>query len=427
MKCPKCDFENPGTNQFCGKCGERIESPPKSGRSMPVVEGERKQVSVLFCDLSGYTSMSEKLDPEEVHDLMKRIFGEAARIVDKYDSHIHKFLGDAVMVVFGVPQVHEDDPVRAIKVAQEIEKFVENLSPQIESKLGKPVNMHSGIGTGLVVAYDNNNEEAKEKILGDIINLASRLTGLAKAGEIVVSEPTFKQAERFFEFEKLDPASVKGKEQPVQSYKVIAPKEKPITIHRLSGMRAALIGRQEEMNLLREATQTLTKKKEGSIISICGEAGIGKSRLMEEFKAGVDTSRIQWLEGHAYAYAQNIPYYPLVDLFNRAWDIKEDESREKVRSKLEGNIEALLGKKEEIVPYIGSLYGLKYPEMEHIEPEVWKYRLFGAVKEILIAMAGQKSTVIFFEDLHWADPSSMELLRSFGITYISGLLMSSYQ
>jgi class 3 adenylate cyclase len=245
------------------------------------VGGERKQVAVIFSDLSGYTSLSEKLDPEEVHDVMKRIFGEATRIVAKYDGHIDKFIGDAVMVLFGIPRVHEDDPVRAIKAVQEIHNFVEILSPQLEPRLGRAIAMHSGISTGLVVTYEIKTEEEKERVLGDTINLASRLTGLAKAGEIVISEPTFQLAERFFQFEKLVPASVKGKEQPVQAYKVISLKEKPVTIHRLSGLRANLIGRETEIKLLREAAQELVDEQEGIIITICGEAGIGKSRLVE--------------------------------------------------------------------------------------------------------------------------------------------------
>jgi class 3 adenylate cyclase len=145
MKCPKCNFENPETNQFCGKCGQLLASPPETEKDEAVIGGERKQVTVIFSDLSGYTSLSEKLDPEEVHNIMKRIFGEATRIVAKYDGHIDKFIGDAVMVLFGIPKVHEDDPVRAIKAVQEIHDFVDSLSPELEPELGRAIAMHSGI------------------------------------------------------------------------------------------------------------------------------------------------------------------------------------------------------------------------------------------------------------------------------------------
>jgi class 3 adenylate cyclase len=403
MKCPKCKFENPVIARFCSMCGEKL------GEAL--FDGERKQVTVLFSDLSGYTSISERLDPEEVNEIINRIFSEATRIVSKYDGHIEKFIGDAVMVLFGFPQAHEDDAVRAIKSVQELHTIIKSLSPEYESRIGRDIAMHSGISTGLIVTYDLKTEEEKNRLLGDSINLASRLSGLAKAGEIVVSEPTFRQSEQFFSFERMEPVVIKGKEKPVHAYKVITAKEKPVTIHRLSGLRSGLVGRRKETSLLRNALYTLQDKHEGSITAICGEAGIGKSRLVEEFRANLDIQQIQWVEGHAYAYAQDMPYYPLTDLLNRVWNINEYETREEVRTKIESNLEVLGCKKSDIAPYLGSLYGLKYAETEIIEPEMWKYRLFGAVKETVTALASQKPTVMFLEDLQWADPSSIELFR----------------
>jgi tetratricopeptide (TPR) repeat protein len=243
------------------------------------------------------------------------------------------------------------------------------------------------------------------------INVASRLSSLAKAGEILVGHDTYRQAEGHFTFEDLEPTTLKGKTEPVQIHKVISSKERPVTIHRLSGLKADLIGRKAELTQLREAFEHLRKGR-GRIFSICGDAGTGKSRLIEEFKSSLDLKDIQWIEGHAYAYSQNIPYSPLIDLLNRVLRIEENEGAEKVREKVESGIERLVGKNEDIVPYVGSLYALDYAEVESVSPEFWKSRLQGATKTILSALAKRAPTIFFLEDLHWADPSFVELLRS---------------
>jgi tetratricopeptide (TPR) repeat protein len=191
---------------------------------------------------------------------------------------------------------------------------------------------------------------------------------------------------------------------------VLSQKEEPTTIHRVHGLRADLIGRKVEMAQLDEAVQRLGQGK-GAIFSICGEAGTGKSRLVEEFKVTLDLNEIQWREGHAYAYCQNIPYFPLMDLLNRAWHIEEEDPPEQIRTKIELAIGDLIGERADIVPYVGSLYSLNYPEIESVSPEFWKSRLQQAIQRILAALAQRGPTVICLEDIQWADPSSLDLLR----------------
>ena len=353
MQCPKCQFDNPTGINYCGECGAKLEklcpschspNPPnfkfcgecgqnltpaieifekkpetedlssrlssyKIASDMLPIDGERKHVTVLFSDLTGYTAMSEKLDPEEVKGITSRIFGEISKIVANYDGFIEKYAGDAVMAIFGVPQAHEDDPIRAIKVAREIHQLVDAISPEVENKIGQPISMHTGINTGLVVTGEVNMERGTHGIAGDTINLASRLSSLAKPGEIVVEMDTCRQVEGHFECEYRETTTVKGKADPVQVHKVLSQRDKPITIHRLSGLRADLVGRNVELAELSEAVDNLRQGK-GRVFSICGAAGTGKSRLVEELKAGLDLERIQWIEGHAYAYSQNIPVFP---------------------------------------------------------------------------------------------------------------------
>jgi len=401
---------NPLGSKFCNDCGQRLEEVVEAEKASPELEGERKHVTVLFSDMSGYTAMSERLDPEDVKEITSHIFDRISKVIGKYEGFVEKFVGDAVMALFGVPETHEDDPVRAIQAAREIHDLVEALSPELEERVGRPLSMHTGINTGLVVTGEVDMEKGTHGVAGDSINLASRLSGLAKEGEILVAPDTYRQAEGYFTFEALEPTTVKGKTEPVRFYKVISQKQIPVTTHRLSGVRADLVGRKVELTELREAIEDLGTGK-GGIFSICGDAGTGKSRLVEEFKAHLDLEKIQWFEGHAYAYAQNIPYFPLIDLLNRAFHIEEGDSTEKVRQKIESGVEDLVEKKEGIVPYIGSLYSLGYPEIEEVSPEFWKSRLRDAAQMILSALARRAPTVYFLEDLHWADPSFVELLR----------------
>jgi class 3 adenylate cyclase/tetratricopeptide (TPR) repeat protein len=411
MKCLKCQFENPEGAKFCNECGQKLEEAAQ--KPEPSIEAERKHVTVLFSDLSGYTAMTERLDPEEVKEIMGQIFGKIASVVNKYDGTIEKFIGDAAVAFFGVPKTHEDDPVRAIRAAREIDKAVAFVSLQFESKVGKHLTMHTGINTGLVVTGEVTLEKGTIGVTGDTVNLASRLSGLAKPGEILVGQETYHQAEGYFDFETLEPIKVKGKSEAVKIYKVLSLKEEATKIHRLSGRRADLIGRKGEMAKLGEAINKLREGK-GSILSVSGEAGTGKTRLIEDFKATLDLQNIQWREGHAYAYSQNIPYFPLIDLLNRAWRIEEGFLPEKVRERVELGINDIGVKQENVknvIPYVGSLYSLSYPEIEGVSPEYWKTHLQEAIQTVFEAFVQRKPTVICLEDLHWADPSSIDLIH----------------
>jgi class 3 adenylate cyclase len=435
MKCTKCHIENPDDNKFCrecgtalvsactncgnnllagdkfcGKCGHKVVEEAKEETAQLTSEGERKHVTVLFSDLSGYTAMSEKLDPEEVKEITGRIFGEISKIIAKYDGFVEKYAGDAVMALFGVNQAKEGDPVRAVMSAKEIHDAVNTLSPQYEEKIGQPLSMHTGINTGLVVTGELDVERGTHGVAGDTINVAARLSSEASAGDILIDHETFKHTEGYFQFEDLAPVQLKGKKNAVRIHLFLAIKDQPQKVHRLHGLRAELIGRKAEMAHLSEALDSLRQGK-GAIYSIIGTAGTGKSRLVEEFKTSLDLKEVQWLQGHAFPYAQNIPYIPLIDLVSKAIRIDEGDSPEKVKEKLESGLEALIVEKQGVAPYIGSLYALDYPEIEGVSPEFWKAELQKAVLKLLTALAQRAPTIICLEDLHWADPSTIELVH----------------
>ncbi len=448
MKCPECQFKNPEGMKFCVECGKKLEllcakcgssnspdfkycgecgtaiepedkkpsstaehdSLPSPQSKATSIDGERKHATILFSDLSGYTAMSEKLDPEKVKDIMECIFTAAGEIADKYNATVEKFFGDEVMIIFGVPKAHEDDPVRAINVALKIHERVAEISTKFEKETRVDLQMHSGINTGLVVTGDKYIGKSRHGLTGDTINLAKRLTGLAVSGDIVVGPDTFSQSGGYFDFEALEPTDIKGKSQPVQAYRVISSKDQPRKIHRLQGVRAKLIGRKVEMDQLQEATERLREGR-GTIFSIVGTAGTGKSRLVEEFKVSLNPEEIQWFEGHAYPFTQNIPYFPLINLLSRAFEIKEGDSTKKVKEKIETGVTYLMGEGQKATPYIGSLFSLSYPKIDEISPEFWKSKLQQSIQSILSALAKKGPTVICLEDLHWADPSFLELIH----------------
>ena len=197
LVCPACGATIPPDRQFCGQCGQVLEASSAAQKERKIVapSSERKHVTVLFSDLSGYTAMSEKLDPEEVKEITTRIFGEVAKIVDRYEGFVEKYIGDAVVALFGVPKAHEDDHLRAIRAAKEIHEIVNAVGLQYEEKIGRRLTFHSGITTGLVVTGEVNLEKGTHGVAGDTINLASRLSGIAKPGEILVGESTYLQSQ----------------------------------------------------------------------------------------------------------------------------------------------------------------------------------------------------------------------------------------
>ena len=441
MKCPKCQFENrdgasfclecgkelevkctfckkvlPLSAKFCDNCGQKAYKAEKLEKKVPEINGERKYATVLFSDLNGYTAMTERLDPEEVKEIMSRIFGEIAQVVAKYEGFIEKFVGDAVLAFFGVPKTHEDDPVRAIRAAREIHDLVEAISPQLEKKVGRPLSMHSGINTGLVVIGDIDIEKGTHGIIGDTINLASRIEGLAKAGEILVSHETYRHAERLFSFEALKPLSIKGKSEPVQVYRLIGLKPRQECMHVLDTRKisSAIIGRERELTLVKDSVDKLLNG-EGGIIFVEGEAGIGKSRLIAEIRQ--QTSSVLWLEGRALSYGHSISYLPFQGIFWQYAGITEDDNEVEVWRKLENRITSLFAESTaEVLPYLASLLTLQVTEeyagrVKYVDGEAMGHQIFLVSRWFFESLSQTRPLVLVFEDFHWVDESSCLLLE----------------
>ena len=406
FSCYSCGTRNLQKNRFCSECGIQLDKATEFGRKTGKPPQERKYLTVLFSDLSGYTELSTRLDPEETREIMHQIFEEIAQVITNYEGFIEKFIGDAVMALFGVPKTHEDDPVRAILAARHIHQAV----AQLEGKIGHRLSMHSGISTGLVITGQVNLEQGTHGISGDTINLASRLEGIAPVGEIVVDQVTCRQAEEYFTFTPLKPISVKGINQPIKPYQVLAPKDRPRKTHRIHGLQAQLIGRKKELSLLKGGAEQCLQGK-GSIILIRGEAGTGKSRLVEECRQSFKLKKLCWREGHAFAYSQNISYSLFRDLLKDTFHVLEKDSIATLKGKIESEATSLFSETEKVAPYLGSLFGINYPETKSLDPEMLKSRLHNAIKTIIRRISTSEPTVFCMEDLHWADPSSIELLN----------------
>ena len=430
VECPNCKAGIPPDKRFCGRCGQALTEP--SGvppEPPPSREAERKHVTVLFSDLSGYTAMSEKLDPEEVREITTRIFGEVALIVARYEGFVEKYVGDAVLALFGVPHAHEDDHIRAILAAREIHAIVSAAAADYEKKIGRPLTFHSGIATGLVVTGEINLEKGVHGVAGDTVNLASRLASLAKPGEILVGESTYLRGKGAFLFERLQSASLKGKAEPVTPYRLV--EGEAGTARRLApwAISSPLVGRTAEVAAIRSCLNRLLGGQ-GGILSLIGEAGLGKSRLMAEIRRYYQNENLLWLEGKTLSYGQKMSYWPFREILCHFAGITEDDKDVGAWEKLERKIADLFPSESgQILPYLASLIGLEVKgelakNLAHMDGESMGKQIYLSSRRFLERLA-EKPLILVFEDLHWADESTVLLIEHlFPLTDRVSLLIS---
>ncbi|MEE8436126.1 MAG: adenylate/guanylate cyclase domain-containing protein, partial [bacterium] len=290
--CPACERENPPGSKYCNGCGHDFSKPTASPVAAPTTstttEGERRQATVLFSDLSGYTAMNERLDPEEVTIIMGHFKEAAERIVAAHGGTVNQFVGDEVFALFGIPTAHEDDPQRAVRAALELHEAVRALSDDIEARLGETLRLHSGINTGLVVTSPGDGTGGRYDVTGDAINTAARLVAQAEANEILVSPDTRRLITPYFDLEALDPVALKGKAKPMAPYRVVGRSgvQSRFEAAEVTGL-TQFTGREVELEQLHSALSKAIAGQ-GQVITISGEAGLGKSRLAYEFRHGID-------------------------------------------------------------------------------------------------------------------------------------------
>lgn len=385
---------------------------------------ERKQVSVLFSDLSGYTAASERLDPEELREVMTLIFEQAAKIVARHQGRIEKFIGDAVMAIFGVPVAHEDDAERAIRAAIELHDAVALLNPDLEPRIGAALAMHSGIASGIVVTGELTFDHGTAGPLGSTINLAARLMAAAPDGQIWISSDTRRLLGGRVETEDLGRRSFKGMADDVAVARVRG----------LSGSRTALpspvglfVGRATELDRL-SAALSQVRSGRTTAIGLVGEPGCGKSRLFTEFRLRLGTNAT-WLEGRAFEPSSDTPFAPLIDLLSRFWEIDDRHGPDQVRARISAALEEWLGGDSAVaLPLFLHLYRLEQAAGVVVERESFPPRLCDAVHRLLAAVARRTPLVIGLQDMHWADrPTTMLLRDLFDAQQVPLLLLLNYR
>jgi class 3 adenylate cyclase/tetratricopeptide (TPR) repeat protein len=444
MKCPKCQFENSAGAKFCIECGYHIilsrQTPPaglsydeqleKIQRYLPTgltekiltqkdkIEGERRQVTVLFCDMEGFAMMVRKLGSEQSYTLMDQIYEILIHKVHEFEGTVNEMTGDGIMALFGAPIALEDAPQRALSSALAIHREMAEFSA-LHPKIG-PIRMRIGIHTGPVVVGTLGNDLRVEfKAVGDTVNLASRMEQLAEAGSTYVTEDTFRLTQGLFHFEHKGKRPVIGKENTIPVYKVLSSKE-DVYRPRLGSERriySKLVGRNQELNRL-ELQVMKAINGVGSVINIIGEAGIGKSRLVAELKKREAIKRVALFEGRAISIGKNLSFHPIIDLLKQWAQIKEDDGEAMALGKLESAVRSICSEKTgEVLPFVATLMGMKLSgryaaRVKGIEGEALEKLILKSLRELLIRATEITPLIIVVEDLQWADMSSIELMES---------------
>ncbi len=380
------------------------------------IEGERKQVTVLFADIVGFTELGERIDPEVITTVTNEALTDLGEAVYQYEGYIDKFIGDAIMAVFGAPIAHEDDPERALRAALAMRERLENFNRRWIGRLGQPLAIHIGINTGTVIAGNVGSDlRLSYTVMGDTVNTASRLEDVSQPGQILVSRDTYRVTSEAFQYQVLEPIMVKGKREPLPVFELLRAKLNPVKNRGLQGLSSRLVGRDHERGQLRGVMSDLLAGR-GRIVTIAGEAGLGKSRLMLEWRNEM-VGRVRWLEGRAFAHTTGVAYGPFIDLFRRFAAIQDDDSEPSARARLHTAVSSLFGEDREAHALFASMLTMRLtPEesewLTSIPAQALRERLFADIFGVLERIAHEQPIVLVIEDMHWADASSLDLMET---------------
>jgi class 3 adenylate cyclase/tetratricopeptide (TPR) repeat protein len=370
----------------------------------------------MFCDMEGFTGLVEKLGPEEAYSIMDQVYEILIHKVHNYEGTVNEMTGDGIMALFGAPIALEDAPQRAIQsslaIHREIVRFNNRIKQERESM--PPLKMRIGINSGLVVVGTLGNDLRVEfKAVGDTVNIASRVEGLAKPGTTYVTEETFKLTEGIFRFENLGEKKVKGKDRPLNIYQVIAPstRRSKFDVSTDRGL-TPFVARERELELLYDSFKR-AKAGRGQAVSIVGDAGVGKSRLLYEFRKAVANENLTFLEGRCLSYSKGVQYHLHTDILKAKFDIREGYSDSEIRRKLLKGLKILKADEASILPYILELLGVKDSGIDKItiSPEAKKDRILEALRQIVLKSSELRPFILAYEDLHWMDKSSEDALK----------------
>jgi len=384
-------------------------------KSRAAVEGERRQVTVLFADVAGFTTLAERLDPEDVHRIINRCFELITAEVHRFEGTINQYTGDGVMALFGAPIAHEDSPRRAAHAALGIQNALRDYAKELQAERGVVVQMRIGLNTGPVVVGSIGDDLRMDyTAVGDTTNLAARMQSAARPGSVFVTEATHNALQGYFETLDLGELTVKG-HSPARAFEVLR------TRGRRSRMEVAaergltpLVGRERELETLRDRFGEV-KNGRGQMVSLVGDAGIGKSRLLLEFRRALADrgEEVTWLEGQCVSFGQSIPFLPLADQLRRNFGIEEFDGEPEIIAKVEHSMRRM-GELEPHTPYVRYLLSVDPgdPAIAAMDALARRRKVFDAVRALMLRGAAQHPVVFVVEDLHWVDHSTEEYLTA---------------
>jgi class 3 adenylate cyclase/tetratricopeptide (TPR) repeat protein len=430
MRCPNCATELPDSAKFCLECGRDLRgrsefaSPaaytPKHLAeriltSRGALEGERKQVTVLFCDIANSTPLAERVGPERMHALLNGFFEVALAEVHKLEGTINQFLGDGFMALFGAPLAHEDDARRAVLAAVQIRRALKDRASYAGLGPGAELTLRMGLNTGLVVVGSiGDNLRMDYTAVGDTTNVAARLEHAADPGDILISDATARLVRGEVRLLPAGALSVKGKTEPVTAYKVLGPAPRQSAFeHAAERAYGRFVGREAEMRKLAELLAA-AQAGQGRLVSIVGEAGSGKSRLLYEFRRTLGATEVTTLEARCRSYGSAIPYLPLLDLVRAQCGIDERDSQATVTGRVRATLADLGLDADERAPFVLNLLGIKEgaAAVEDIPQDVVRARTVEALSRMLLEAGRRRPLLVVVEDLHWIDAASEDYLGS---------------
>ena len=389
--CNNCGESNPERASFCLNCGAPLPT------AIPT-RAVRKIVTIVFCDVTGFTGLGEELDPESLRAIMGRYFSAVSRVLQSHGGVVEKFIGDAVMAVFGVPKLHEDDALRAVRAAAEILDKLDDLNEELERGSGIRIAVRIGVNTGEVVAGDPSSGQTM--VTGDAVNIAARLEQAASPGEILIGAPTFHLTREAIDAKAIAPLALKGKSQELEAFRLIA--VHPGTPMLSRRMDSPLVGRRHELMLLKESFGRAARERSCHLFTMLGAAGVGKSRLATEL---VDNSDARVLWGRCLPYGEGITYYPIEEIVRDAADLRNDGGSEAAIAKIASLFDEH-GEQEGrvLAQLLAQACGIRKVTTSR-EESAW------AVRSLFEMLARKEPLIVVIDDLQWAEPTLLDLIE----------------
>jgi class 3 adenylate cyclase/tetratricopeptide (TPR) repeat protein len=433
LECPDCKAIIPLGKKFCGECGHDLTKPVKAPlinysepqsytpkfladkilTSRSSIQGERKLVTVLFADVADFTSIAEKLDPEKVHQLMDDCFKILMDEIHTYEGTINQFTGDGIMALFGAPVAHEDHAQRGCYAALSIQKAIGEYGKKVNRDFGIYFKLRIGLNSGPVIVGSIGDDLRMDyTAVGDTTNLAARMESIARPGTVFISKPTHRLVRDFFELKSMGKVEVKGKDKPQQAFELMKAGEVETRIEAaVTKGLTKFIGRKNSMCALVEACDK-AHSGSGQVVGIVGEAGVGKSRLLLEFRNQLPQSEYNYLEGRCLHYGGSMPYLPMLDILRSYFDIKGDDLDHIIKEKMSERVLQLDERLKSVLPPVQEVLSLKVEDETYVnlEPGRKRERIFEAFRDLFVRESQTKTLVLAVEDLHWIDKTSEEYL-----------------